>query len=97
MRNYQKNATMNHSAELESIGSAYYERQFNSGVIGKMRGNAIIECLAVGKNGTGGYLVPDTYEKKLVKALTEHTEKYPTGSIGAAEKGVIQVPQNSLF
>lgn len=72
MRNYQKNATMNHSAELESIGSAYYERQFNSGVIGKMRGNAIIECLAVGKNGTGGYLVPDSMEKKIVHALTEN-------------------------
>ena len=72
MKNYQKNATMNHSAELESIGSTYYERQFNNGVIGNMRSNAIIECLAVGRNGTGGYLVPDSMEKKIVHALTEN-------------------------
>ena len=64
MKNYQKHATMNHSAELESIGSAYYERQFNNGVIGNMCSNAIIECLAVGRNGTGGYLVPDSMERR---------------------------------
>ena len=72
MRNYQKNATMNHSYAMESLGSVYYDKQFVNGAIGTMNNDAIIQCLAAGKDEMGGYLVPDSMEKQIVHALTEN-------------------------
>lgn len=72
MRNYQKNATMNHSYAMESLGSVYYDKQFVNGAIGTMNNDAIIQCLATGKDEMGGYLVPDSMEKQIVHALAEN-------------------------
>ena len=46
MRNYQKNATMNHSAAMKDLAGSFYEGIFIDSAIGDNRNPAIVECLS---------------------------------------------------
>ena len=72
MRNYQKNATMNHSAAMKDLAGSFYEGIFIDGAIGGNRNTAIVECLSKESDSMGGYLVPDSMEKKIIHSLKEN-------------------------
>ena len=72
MRNYQKNATMTHRTEKKDLAGSFYETIFMDGAIHKSKDSAIYNFLSKGDDGMGGYLVPDSMEKKVVHALTEN-------------------------
>ena len=72
MRNYQKNATMNHSAAMKDLAGSFYEGIFIDGAIGSNRNAAIVECLSQQSDSMGGYLVPDSMEKKIIHSLKEN-------------------------
>lgn len=72
MRNYQKNATMNHSAAMKDLAGSFYEGIFIDSAIGDNRNPAIVECLSQQSDSMGGYLVPDSMEKKIIHSLKEN-------------------------
>ena len=72
MRNYQKNATMTHCAERKEIAGSFYEDIFKEAAICKTKDTALYNYLSRGDDGMGGYLVPDSMEKKIVHALAEN-------------------------
>lgn len=71
MKNYLKNATTTHSSAKEILGNSYYARMFMEGAIGKRENYEAVQCLSKGMDSAGGYLVPDSMEKKIVHALAE--------------------------
>ena len=72
MKNYQKNAAMTHCGEKKDLAGSFYETIFMDGAIHKTKDSAIFNYLSKGDDGMGGYLVPDSMEKKVVHALTEN-------------------------
>ena len=72
MKNYQKNAAMTHGDEKKDLAGSFYETIFMDGAIHKTKDSAIFNYLSKGDDGMGGYLVPDSMEKKVVHALKEN-------------------------
>lgn len=72
MKNYQKNATMNHSAAMKDLAGSFYEGIFVDGAIGDNRSSVIVECLSKQSDSMGGCLVPDSMEKKIIHSLKEN-------------------------
>ena len=72
MKNYYKNATITHADAMKDLAGSFYEGIFVEGAIGGRCNTAIIECLSKGNDSMGGYLVPDSMEKKIVHALAEN-------------------------
>lgn len=72
MRNYQKNATITHRTEKKDLAGSFYEDIFIDGAIGGKHNTAIVECLSKESDSMGGYLVPDSMEKKIIHSLKEN-------------------------
>ena len=69
MRDYQKNAVMNHSDAMKDLAGSFDEGIFVDGAIGDNRSSVIVECLSKQSDSMGGYLVPDSMEKKIIHSL----------------------------
>jgi len=77
---------------MKDLAGSFYEGIFIDGAIGGNRNTAIVECLSKGNDSMGGYLVPDSTEKKIIHSLTANNVVRRLATVVRTDGGDRHIP-----